>query len=52
MKWAMHVACVGELRNHTKFLFANPEGKNHSEDVGVDGIILLEWIVEKQGGKL
>jgi hypothetical protein len=25
-----------------------PEGKNHSEDLGVDGITILKWIIGKQ----
>jgi hypothetical protein len=28
------------------------EGKGHSEDLGVDGRIILEWILEKWGGKM
>jgi hypothetical protein len=26
----------------------NPEGKDHSEDVGVGGKIISEWILEKR----
>jgi hypothetical protein len=26
--------------------------RDHSEDLGVHGNIILEWILEKQGGKL
>jgi hypothetical protein len=32
-------------------LVRKPEGKNHSEDLGVNGKILLRWILEKQDGK-
>jgi hypothetical protein len=28
------------------------KGIIHSEDLGVDGNIILEWILGKQGGKL
>jgi hypothetical protein len=28
---------------HTKFSSADPKGKEHSEDPGVDGNIILEW---------
>jgi hypothetical protein len=28
------------------------KGSDHSEDLGVDGKIILEWILGKQGGKL
>jgi hypothetical protein len=27
-----------------------PEGKNHSEDLSVDGRIILKWILSKQSG--
>jgi hypothetical protein len=29
----------------------NLKGREHSEDIGVDGRIILEWIVGKEGGK-
>jgi hypothetical protein len=28
------------------------KGREHAEDTGVDGKIILEWILEKQGGKV
>jgi hypothetical protein len=37
---------------HTKSLSENVEVRDHSENVGVDGRIILEWVLEKQGGKL
>jgi len=40
------------MRNAYKISVGKPEGKNHSEDPGVDGKILLEWILVKQGGKV
>jgi hypothetical protein len=33
---------MGETRNAYKILVGNPEGKDHLEDLGVDGIIILE----------
>jgi hypothetical protein len=30
----------------------NLKGRDHPEDLGVDGRIILELIFEKQGGKL
>jgi len=36
MRWARHVASI--------------KGKDYSEDLGVDEKIILEWILEKQGG--
>jgi hypothetical protein len=29
---------------HTKFLLANLKRRDHSEDTGIDGKIILEWI--------
>jgi hypothetical protein len=37
----------GEMRNAYESLFGEPEGKRHSEDLGVDGRIMLEWILGK-----
>jgi hypothetical protein len=34
---------------HTKFWFVNLKGRDHSEDLGVDGKIILEWILGKIG---
>jgi len=31
---------------------SNPNGRNHSEDVGADGRIILKLILSKHGGKL
>jgi hypothetical protein len=28
------------------------KGRDHSEDLGVDGRIILEWILGKYGGKV
>jgi hypothetical protein len=35
-----------------KMLVGKSEGKNHSEDQGVDGRIMLEWIIQKQNEKI
>jgi hypothetical protein len=37
---------------HTKFSSKNLREREHSEDLGVDGRIILEWILRKYGGKL
>jgi hypothetical protein len=37
---------------HTKFWSENLKGRDHSEDLGVDERIILEWILGKQGGKM
>jgi len=46
MKWAGHVASMGDIRNAYKILVGKREGKAHSEDLGVDGSI-LECILQK-----
>jgi hypothetical protein len=43
---------MGDIRNTYTILVGEPEGKNHSEDLGTDGGILLGRILEKYGGKL
>jgi len=47
MRWAGHVARMGERRGLYKVLVGKPEGKNHLEDPGVCGWILLRWIYRK-----
>jgi hypothetical protein len=36
----------------TKFWSENLNGKDHSEDLGVDAKIILKYILGKYGGKL
>jgi hypothetical protein len=43
---------MGKMRNAYKILVRKPEGRDHSEDVGTDEMIILEWILGKQCGKL
>jgi hypothetical protein len=38
---------MGEMRNYYKILVGRHEGKEHSENVVVDGRIILEWILGK-----
>jgi hypothetical protein len=47
MRWAGHVASVGKMRNMYSILVGSLKGRDHSEDIGVDGKIILEWILEK-----
>jgi len=44
MTWAGHVARVGERRGIYRITLGKPEGKNHLDDLGVDGWIILGWI--------
>ena len=47
MRWAGHVARMGEKRGICKFLVEKPEGRDNLEDTGVDGRIILRWIFTK-----
>jgi hypothetical protein len=53
MRWAGHVARMGEGRGVHRFLVRKPEGKNHWRDPDVDdvdGRIILRWIFMKWEG--
>jgi len=51
MSWAEHVARMGELRNAYNIL-EKLKGRDHFEELGVYGMIILEWILTKWGGML
>jgi hypothetical protein len=42
----------GEMRNVYKILVGKLKGRDHSEDLDVDRIIILERILEIQDGKM
>jgi len=44
MRWAGHVARMGEDREVYRVLVGKSEGKSHWRDLGVDGWIILVWI--------
>ena len=44
MRWAGHVARMGEERGVYRVLSGKPEGGDHWGDLGVDGWIILGWI--------
>jgi hypothetical protein len=44
MGWACSTHCrAGEV--HTKFLSENLKERDHSEDLGIEGNTVLEWIL-------
>jgi hypothetical protein len=43
MRWAGHMACMGEGRGVTGFWLGSPKVRDHWEDIGVDGRITLRW---------
>jgi hypothetical protein len=51
MRWVEYVACMGEMRNACS-IFENLKGRDHIENLGIDGRIILEWILWTSGGLL
>jgi len=47
MRWASHVARMGECRGVCRVLVVKPEGKYHFGHPGVDGRIILIWVFRK-----
>jgi len=47
MRWAGHVACIGETRGLYRVLMGKPEGKRPLGRPGIDGRIILRWIFRK-----
>jgi hypothetical protein len=45
MKWAGHVARMGEERKCTRFWWESPKERDHLEDQGVGGKMGSEWIL-------
>jgi hypothetical protein len=48
----VYIARIGEIINADISLVGKPEGNIHSEDLDMDGKIILEWILGKYGGKM
>jgi hypothetical protein len=47
MRWAGHVARMGERRGYTRFWWENLRERDHLGDLGLDGRIILKWIFRK-----
>jgi hypothetical protein len=52
MRWAGHVASIGNMKNAYKILIGKPEQKRPAEDLGIEGKVTLQLILGKQGGKM
>jgi hypothetical protein len=50
IRWADHVARMGEKRNAYRLLVGKPEGKRPLGRPDVDGWIILGWILERWYG--
>jgi hypothetical protein len=48
----MRGAHIGDVRNVYKILVGKSEGRDHSEDLGIGGRIILKWILEKYCGRV
>jgi len=42
-----YLACIGGMRNAYNFWPGNLKRRQHVEDLGIDGRIILEWILGK-----
>jgi hypothetical protein len=43
---------MGEMRNALKVLIRKPEGNKPLGNPGIDGKVILEWVLGKLGGKV
>jgi hypothetical protein len=48
MRWAGHVARMGEKRNAYRILVESQKVRDHWEDLDVGGWTILEWILERE----
>jgi hypothetical protein len=47
MRWEEYVARMGNRRGAYRVLVVRPEGKNHLEDLDLNGRIILKCILKK-----
>jgi hypothetical protein len=49
MRWVVYVAQIGRGEACTGFCWGNLEERDHLEEPGLDGWIILRWIFRKWG---
>jgi hypothetical protein len=52
MRWASHVAHMGDEKCLQNFGRKNMKGRDHLERLGVYGKIILKWVLGKKGRKM
>jgi hypothetical protein len=50
MRWAGHVAQMGEKRKHIGCWWESQKERDHWEDQDIGGRTILKWILERQDG--
>jgi hypothetical protein len=51
IKWVGHVAHMGRGETHTGFWWGNLRERDHLEEPGIDGRIILRWIFMEWAGR-
>jgi hypothetical protein len=49
LRWAGHVALIGEGEMCTGFCLGSPKVRDHWDDLGLDGKITLSWTLGRWG---
>lgn len=44
IRWAEHVALMGDKRTAFRIFVGKPEERDHHEDLDIGGMIILKWI--------
>jgi hypothetical protein len=47
MRWARYGVCMGEMRNSNKIWLESLKKTDQLEEMGIDGRIILKWILQK-----
>jgi hypothetical protein len=51
MRWAGHVACLGDRRGAYRVFVGDPMERDHMEDLMIDGRIILKWMFKMWDGE-